>query len=67
MGLKFVLPCLLVCYIFLYYNGVEGYMKLSKEEDLEIEKELKRLNKPAMKTIKVKIKLQLNITKYRIK
>ena len=57
MGLKVVLPCLLVCYIFLYYNGVEGYMKLSKEEDLEIEKELKRLNKPAMKTIKVKIKL----------
>ncbi|RVW16251.1 hypothetical protein CK203_067785 [Vitis vinifera] len=29
-------------------------MKLSKEEDLEIEKELKRLNKPAMKTIKTK-------------
>ncbi|CBI34704.3 unnamed protein product, partial [Vitis vinifera] len=56
MGLKVVLPCLLVCYIFLYYNGVEGYMKLSKEEDLEIEKELKRLNKPAVKTIKVKIK-----------
>ena len=54
MGLRIVLLYLLVCYLFLYQNEVEGYRKLSKEEDLEMEEQLKRLNKPAMKTIKVK-------------
>ena len=54
MGLRVILPYLLVCYLFFYCKWVEGYIKLSKEEDLELEEQLKRLNKPAVKTIKVK-------------
>lgn len=44
---------LLVLYFLLSYNGVQGEIKLSKLEDLEIEKQLKLLNKPAVNTIKV--------------
>ncbi|KAK4728717.1 hypothetical protein R3W88_021705 [Solanum pinnatisectum] len=40
---------LLVLYLFLSYNGV-----LSKFEDMELEKQLKILNKPSVKTIKTK-------------
>ena len=54
MGLKVILPYLLICYLFFYYKWVEGYRKLSKEEDLELDEQLKRLNKPTVKTIKVK-------------
>ena len=53
MSLRVVLPCLLVCCLF-SYNGVDGYRKLSKEENLELEKQLKHLNKPSVKTIKVR-------------
>ena len=53
MGLRVVLPCLLVCCLF-SYDGVDGYRKLSKEENLELEKQLKHLNKPSVKTIKVR-------------
>jgi len=44
---------LLVLYFLLSYNGVQGEKKLSKLEDSELEKQLKLLNKPAVKTIKV--------------
>ena len=54
MGLKVVLPYLLVCYLFFFCKWVKGSRKLSKEEDLELDEQLKRLNKPAVKTIKVK-------------
>ncbi|KAM3396769.1 hypothetical protein P3S68_000281 [Capsicum galapagoense] len=43
---------LLVLYFVLSYNGIQGETKLSKLEDLEIEKKFKLLNKPAIKTIK---------------
>ena len=54
MGLKVILPYLLVCYLFFYCKWIEGYKKLSKEEELEFEEQLKHLNKPPVKTIKVK-------------
>lgn len=44
---------LLLSYFSLSYNGIQGEIKLSKLEDLELEKQLKLLNKPAVKTIKV--------------
>ena len=40
------------------YNGVEGDMSLSKEEELELEKQVKIINKPAVKTIQVLIPSQ---------
>lgn len=43
---------LLMLFLCLCYNGVRG-KKLSEQEDLELEKQLKLLNKPATKTIKV--------------
>nr|XP_033509778.1 uncharacterized protein LOC108943654 [Nicotiana tomentosiformis] len=45
---------LLVLYFLLSYSGVQGEKKLSKLEDSELEKQLKLLNKPAVKTIKKK-------------
>lgn len=44
---------LLMVFLCLSYDGVRG-TKLSKQEDtLELEKQLKVLNKPPIKTIKV--------------
>ncbi|XP_015081810.1 uncharacterized protein LOC107025539 [Solanum pennellii] len=45
---------LLMLYFLLSYNRVEGQKKLSKLEDVELEKQLKILNKPAVKTVKTK-------------
>ncbi|XP_055824403.1 uncharacterized protein LOC129892912 [Solanum dulcamara] len=47
-----VLQTLLVLYFFLSYEGVQAEIKLSKLEDLALDKQLKLLNKPAVKTIK---------------
>ncbi|KAM3263379.1 hypothetical protein P3L10_000373 [Capsicum annuum] len=49
-----VLPILLVLYLLLSYDGVQGEMRLSKLEELSLEKQLKLLNKPTVKTIKMK-------------
>ncbi|KAG5593237.1 hypothetical protein H5410_043751 [Solanum commersonii] len=43
---------LVVICFFLSYNSVQGEIKLSKLEDMEMEKQLKLLNKPVVKTIK---------------
>ncbi|XP_059277723.1 protein neprosin-like [Lycium ferocissimum] len=51
---RIVRQTLLVLYFLLSYDGVQGEIKLSKLEDLELEKQLKLLNKPAVKTIKTK-------------
>ncbi|XP_060211058.1 protein neprosin-like isoform X2 [Lycium barbarum] len=51
---RIVRQTLLVLYFLLSYDGVQGEIKLSKLEDLEMEKQLKLLNKPAVKTIKTK-------------
>ncbi|XP_015084666.2 uncharacterized protein LOC107028128 isoform X2 [Solanum pennellii] len=51
---KIVRQILLVLWLFLSYNGVEGRKKLSELEDMELEKQLKLLNKPAIKTVKTK-------------
>ncbi|KAG5593173.1 hypothetical protein H5410_043687 [Solanum commersonii] len=51
---KIVRQTLLVLYFILSYDGVEGKIKLSKLEDSELEKQLKLLNKPAIKIIKMK-------------
>nr|XP_009798175.1 PREDICTED: uncharacterized protein LOC104244453 isoform X2 [Nicotiana sylvestris] len=47
-----VLQTSLVLYFLLSFDGVQGEMKLSKLEELALEKQLKLLNKPAVKTIK---------------
>lgn len=44
---------LLILYFLLNYDEVHGEIKLSKVEDKELERQLKFLNKPAIKTIKV--------------
>ncbi|XP_016506977.2 uncharacterized protein LOC107824691 [Nicotiana tabacum] len=49
-----VLQILLLLYFLLSYDGVQGEMKLSKLEELALEKQFKLLNKPAVKTIKMK-------------
>ncbi|KAG5593166.1 hypothetical protein H5410_043680, partial [Solanum commersonii] len=54
MHQKTVQQTLLILYLLLSYNEVEGQKKLSKLEDAELEKQLKILNKPAVKTIKTK-------------
>ncbi|KAM3322707.1 hypothetical protein P3S67_003858 [Capsicum chacoense] len=43
---------LLLSYFSLSYNGIQGEIKLFKLEDLELEKQLKLLNKSVVKTIK---------------
>ncbi|XP_059289039.1 protein neprosin-like [Lycium ferocissimum] len=43
---------LLVLYFLLCCNEVQGEKKISKLEDMELEKQLLLLNKPAIKTIK---------------
>ncbi|KAK4707267.1 hypothetical protein R3W88_033188 [Solanum pinnatisectum] len=53
MHQRIVQQMLLVLYFLLSYNGVEGQKKPSKLEDAELEKQLKSLNKPAVKTIKI--------------
>jgi len=53
MHQRTVQQTLLILYLFLSYNEVEGQKKLSKLEDVELEKQLKILNKPAVKTVKV--------------
>ncbi|XP_062086555.1 protein neprosin-like [Humulus lupulus] len=47
-----ILVITIVCYISYYGKAQEDTIKLSKEEELELEKELNLLNKPAIKTIK---------------
>ncbi|KAK6783294.1 hypothetical protein RDI58_021091 [Solanum bulbocastanum] len=49
-----VLPSLLVLYFLFNYDEVQGEIKLSELEELALEKQLKLLNKPAVKTIKTK-------------
>ncbi|KAJ8526904.1 hypothetical protein K7X08_029381 [Anisodus acutangulus] len=51
---RIVRQTLLVLYFLLSYDGIQGELKLSKLEDSELEKQLKLLNKPAVKTIKTK-------------
>ncbi|KAK6912016.1 Neprosin, partial [Dillenia turbinata] len=54
MALKLIMLALLAYSWFLSHIEVEGVRVISKEEDLELEKQLKLLNKPAVKTIKTK-------------
>ncbi|XP_059277724.1 protein neprosin-like [Lycium ferocissimum] len=54
MHQRIVQLTLLVLYFLLSYNGVQGEKKLFKLKDVELEKQLKLLNKQAIKTIKTK-------------
>ncbi|XP_049362333.1 uncharacterized protein LOC125827018 [Solanum verrucosum] len=54
MHQKAVQQILLVLYFLLSYNRVQGEKIMSKSEDVELEKQLKFLNKPAVKTVKTK-------------
>ncbi|CAN4077758.1 unnamed protein product [Withania somnifera] len=49
---KIVGQTLLVLYFILSYDGVQGKIKLSKLENSKLDKQLKFLNKPAIKKIK---------------
>ncbi|XP_049362038.1 uncharacterized protein LOC125826740 [Solanum verrucosum] len=51
---RIVRQIVLVLCLFLSYNGVKGKKELSELEDMELEKQLKLLNKPAIKTVKTK-------------
>ncbi|KAF8379459.1 hypothetical protein HHK36_028895 [Tetracentron sinense] len=53
MDSKVVSLVLLVCSLILSYNGVEGGRKLSRKEDMELERQLKLLNKPAVMSIQL--------------
>lgn len=52
---RIIQQTLLVLYFLLSYNGVQGRIKLSKQEDSELEEQLKLLNKPSVKIMKVYI------------
>ncbi|KAM6568219.1 hypothetical protein CsatB_016204 [Cannabis sativa] len=55
MAIRAILIITIVCYISYYSKAEEDFTtKLSKLEELEIEKELNLLNKPPIKTIKTK-------------
>ncbi|XP_059318791.1 protein neprosin-like isoform X2 [Lycium ferocissimum] len=54
MHQQIVQQTLLMLYFLLSYNGAQGEEKLSKLEEAELEKQLKLLNKPAVKTVKTK-------------
>ncbi|KAM3263354.1 hypothetical protein P3L10_000348 [Capsicum annuum] len=49
---RIIQQTLLVLYFLLSYNGVQGRIKLSKQEDSELEEQLKLLNKPSVKIMK---------------
>ncbi|KAG5563129.1 hypothetical protein RHGRI_005771 [Rhododendron griersonianum] len=51
MDLRAFLLFLFLSLLLLGYNGVEGVRELLEIEDMEFEKQLKLLNKPAVKTI----------------
>lgn len=53
MRQRIIQQILLVLYFLLSYSRVQGEKKLSELEDAELEKQLKLLNKPAVKIIKV--------------
>ena len=52
MALKKMMSCYGMLVLFIVINGV---WSISREEDLELERQLKILNKPGVKTIKVSI------------
>ncbi|XP_069143231.1 protein neprosin-like [Solanum lycopersicum] len=54
MDQRTIQQTLLMLYFMLSYNRVEGQKNLSKFENAELEKQLKILNKPAVKTVKTK-------------
>ncbi|KAF7150040.1 hypothetical protein RHSIM_Rhsim02G0222700 [Rhododendron simsii] len=54
MDLSAFLLVLFLSSLFVCHNGVEGSIELSAREDLELENQLKVLNKPAVKTIQTK-------------
>ncbi|XP_028054137.1 uncharacterized protein LOC114258381 isoform X2 [Camellia sinensis] len=55
MDLHAIVLFLCVCSHLVGHNGIEGdWRSLTKEEDLELEEQLKHLNKPAVKTIQMK-------------
>lgn len=53
LHLRASIQILLAISLFLNHYEVEGEQRLSKAEDLELEKQLKLLNKPSIQTIKV--------------
>uniref|UniRef100_A0A1S4DRM2 Neprosin PEP catalytic domain-containing protein n=1 Tax=Nicotiana tabacum TaxID=4097 RepID=A0A1S4DRM2_TOBAC len=52
MNRKIIQQLLLVLFLCLSYDGVRGTKLSDEQEDLELEMQLKRLNKPTIKTIK---------------
>ncbi|CAL5415560.1 unnamed protein product [Camellia sinensis] len=55
MDLHAIVLFLSACSHLVGHNGIEGdWRSLTKEEDLELEEQLKHLNKPAVKTIQMK-------------
>ncbi|CAL5442433.1 unnamed protein product [Camellia sinensis] len=55
MDLHAIVLFLCVCSHLVGHNGIEAdWRSLTKEEDLELEEQLKHLNKPAVKTIQMK-------------
>ncbi|XP_034709747.1 uncharacterized protein LOC117932579 [Vitis riparia] len=51
MGIKAITSCCFVLFLLIIVD-VDGAWTISKEEDMELEKQLKILNKPAVKTIR---------------
>ncbi|KAJ9681474.1 hypothetical protein PVL29_020373 [Vitis rotundifolia] len=51
MGIKEIIGCYSVLFLLIIVDA-DGVWSISKEEDMELEKQLKILNKPAVKTIR---------------
>ncbi|KAI8569538.1 hypothetical protein RHMOL_Rhmol02G0286300 [Rhododendron molle] len=68
MGIPRLLLVFLLSFQLFDYNGVEGTRDLLEREDLELENQLKLMNKPAVKTIKVYIYRSIaSFFNYRVK
>lgn len=50
---RIIQQILLVLYFLMSYNGVQAERKISELEDTTLDNQLKFLNKPAIKTVKV--------------
>ena len=50
-----IFPLLVKFALLLDSDAVQGWGRLSKEEDMELDRQLKLINKPAIKTFQVRI------------
>lgn len=53
MDLKIIIPIIAIQFVISWKTCIMADLSLSREADLQLERQLKTLNKPAIKTFKV--------------